>query len=604
MAILEGNEVWSNNTPTSQVYQATHEGEHRLSFMNRSFISFTFGDKSIEDFGLIATTSGNRMEKSGYASFDDISTTYNTLPGQFYWGTYYKSNSIKFDLSTDGMTQRQLDDFVYWFAAGEIRELVLSEHPNRAIMAHVSSPPSLSLLPFEKKISVPLGDGNYNTSTTLYKGEIKLELVMDDPHWYSKINIFGYPDINGIYQDKWTDANGNEVSVYDDPDAIKIAYEDGIPFSSMLSTSMLLGDDIYANVDYLDCMKIATMTQEYEINSNIAKDIYVKGAVIADDSFTGGTPITVVIDEVPQTPFNIYQDVKNGVLYTYEEYPVMGAIVTPGLIAGPVMSNGEGIIELAENTGASAGGQYAYFYYSGTAPSPTELSFTLMPTISNYYISTPNNSYAKSSGTEPYNTIIIESLTKQEIRFTTCNFFTSFNKVIQIFAKLQVNQDWVSVREDIRKDVHHAAVRAWANKIIDYFDQGQVGTISSSAVSNARAYMAYMIMDVHTMNIMKTDYIFNSKTGKAIAKLRYRQPTDSLPTGSWVDYGIVVEKEEDVGDMLKSNYLIIRDRNYPDETSGSILQWSASNKRASHRIYHDVNGSVYNVKIKYKNLYL
>jgi len=31
-----------------------------------------------------------------------------------------------------------LDEFLYWFHAGEARELVLAEHPNRAILARVS----------------------------------------------------------------------------------------------------------------------------------------------------------------------------------------------------------------------------------------------------------------------------------------------------------------------------------------------------------------------------------------------------------------------------------------------------------------------------------
>jgi len=48
----------------SQVYLATHEGsgERRLPYMNRSFISFRFGDRNIEDFNLIATFSDTGMD--------------------------------------------------------------------------------------------------------------------------------------------------------------------------------------------------------------------------------------------------------------------------------------------------------------------------------------------------------------------------------------------------------------------------------------------------------------------------------------------------------------------------------------------------------------
>ena len=39
----------------SQVYQATHRDNLRTDYMYRSFISFTFGGKHIEDFNLLAT---------------------------------------------------------------------------------------------------------------------------------------------------------------------------------------------------------------------------------------------------------------------------------------------------------------------------------------------------------------------------------------------------------------------------------------------------------------------------------------------------------------------------------------------------------------------
>jgi hypothetical protein len=79
-----------------------------------------------------------------------------------------------------------LDRFKYWFKAGTIRELILAEHPNRAIMARVATPPEIDLLPFEKRVTVHLKDKEFQTSTTVYRGEITLELTMDDPFWYAK----------------------------------------------------------------------------------------------------------------------------------------------------------------------------------------------------------------------------------------------------------------------------------------------------------------------------------------------------------------------------------------------------------------------------------
>jgi len=81
-----------NTTRRGQVYEATHVGENLLPYMKRSFISFSFGGKRIEDFDLIATFNGDRMSKQGYASFNDITSSYDVLDGQYYWNTHYTSN--------------------------------------------------------------------------------------------------------------------------------------------------------------------------------------------------------------------------------------------------------------------------------------------------------------------------------------------------------------------------------------------------------------------------------------------------------------------------------------------------------------------------------
>jgi hypothetical protein len=103
MDYINGIEVASNNARTSQVYKATHKGENLLPFMNRSFISFSFGGKNIEDFDLIATVAGDRMEREGYANFDALTSTYDVVHGQFYWGSYYRTNQMSFNLATDGI---------------------------------------------------------------------------------------------------------------------------------------------------------------------------------------------------------------------------------------------------------------------------------------------------------------------------------------------------------------------------------------------------------------------------------------------------------------------------------------------------------------------
>jgi hypothetical protein len=49
--------------------------------MRRSFISFTYGGRHIENFDLIATISGDRLNRNGFATFNDITTSYDNLQG-------------------------------------------------------------------------------------------------------------------------------------------------------------------------------------------------------------------------------------------------------------------------------------------------------------------------------------------------------------------------------------------------------------------------------------------------------------------------------------------------------------------------------------------
>ena len=120
MANLKGKEKWSNNKITSQVYQVTHDRAGKsLPYMSRSFISFTFGGKAIEDFGLIVVNSGDRLERQAYTEFSDLTSTYDTLDGQIYWGSNLSANKLELDLATDEITEQQLDDFREWFAPGK-----------------------------------------------------------------------------------------------------------------------------------------------------------------------------------------------------------------------------------------------------------------------------------------------------------------------------------------------------------------------------------------------------------------------------------------------------------------------------------------------------
>ena len=570
--ILYGKEQSSNKKRQTQVYQATHEGERYLPFMRRSFISFSFGGKNIEEFNLIATVSGDRWEKSGYADFDDLTTDYEVINGQFYWNTYFHTNEFNFQLSTDSMTQEELDEFLRWFKAGEIKELVLAEHPNRAILARVSSVPEIAMIPFELKKTVMLDEVTYNVSTTEYKGDIQLTLTSDDPFWYSKVNVFGHFDSSLIYSD-WKNANGENVSnLVSDPDILKIILEDGIPLSSMVKETIALGGAVYATVDV-------------ELRSQIA-------------------------EEVTESEYNSMSGSETS-WYTYEDDPTdgrlyyKGAVISanntlsefaPGIIAGAFMSNTGSINYL--NPVNFPNDNYIYFYYPGTAPSPMQLEFDLFPRIDSntYFIINPKNKF--NDTLVPYNSIFIESVRREELRLTTPNMYTSYNQVINMFDT-QIGQSWIQIRKLIRDTVHHAIIRKWANKVIDGIADNETNMLcTSSSSATAKTNMANLFINPNNTNeTLKVTISIDSKTGESTGIFTFRDP-DNPST--------IATTTESIQDMLLSNNLIIKDRNFFDEY-GNVVRWQDHNEKTksySHRMYHNLATPIFNVRLTYQNLYL
>jgi len=133
----------------------------------------------------------------------------------------------------------------------------------------------------------------------------------------------------------------------------------------MITTSMLLGNGAYANVEDNVLCKIWSIANNADIewNGNVPSG---EGARVEE----------------------------NNVVYPYLR----------GYIAGALLSaDNTGIVSLPPET-------YAYFFYAGTAPSPTKITFTMRPIITNDYITSPFNSH--SSSINPYNTITIQSIHK------------------------------------------------------------------------------------------------------------------------------------------------------------------------------------------------
>lgn len=239
-----------------QVIELTKNGAgESRSILSRQFISFSYGGRNIEDFNLIAAFNGDRLSKNIYSSFEDTTSSQEELDGQFYWRTKFNPNELQFNLTTDGMTQKELDDFKIWFKPGIERELILSENHNRAIMARVSTTPAISVLPFEVEQDVLIGVQKYKTSTSIFKGDITLNFVMDDPYWYSLYSFLETP-VASLTKEE-----------------LKVIFEDGIPHISMLNKN--LNNILLADGNIYNEEQISKNTTGVLIDGETQKDAYL-----------------------------------------------------------------------------------------------------------------------------------------------------------------------------------------------------------------------------------------------------------------------------------------------------------------------------------------
>lgn len=188
-----------------QVYEATHRDGELLPVVERAFISFKWGDKNIEDFDLIATIDGDRINDEVYFGFEEVVSSVEGRSGQLYWGSTRKPGELTLSLATDGMTLRTYEQFRKYFIPDVERKLYYSETSNRYCWARLKAAPQMSMLPFED-----VKDFNgQKFRTTLYKGSISIVFAVDDPYWYSDISFIN--------------------AAMDKELAAKLVYEDNLP---------------------------------------------------------------------------------------------------------------------------------------------------------------------------------------------------------------------------------------------------------------------------------------------------------------------------------------------------------------------------------------
>lgn len=444
-----------------QVNSATKDGKGiALPLSARQFISFSYGGKNIEDFDLIVSFSSNRLEKEMYANFKDITTTNEIVDGQFFWKSVIQPGKLKFTLATDGMSSENYDNFKSWFAPGETRELILTEFPNRFTMARVATAPKISLLPFEEKKELEKGSKKFEFSTSLYKGEIELEFVMDDPYWYAK---------NGYYENI-TEENA------------KIIYEDKIPTKDIegdTSTPIFLGDNYYV------------------LGTTINKN-------------------------------------KTG--------------VNPSAIG-------------------------SYIYNCGTAVAKPVISFIIDPLYNakDHYVNIPKNEEVEPKSPHSY-----FGIGNIQLDYSTPGIYVSYNNVIDIFNKIDNGDSILEVRRQLRDEIYHYFVRAYAISLVEAIRQASIdGTFSSTDKAKLIKAMKMLFKDKNneSLKLNPLKITFDSKFGTTTIKTNCRGNFPSYENGifDFSEYS-PFEIEEDAGDMVRSEHLKIE--RSPVPMAGGVINSS------------------------------
>lgn len=404
-----------------------------LSPINKQFISFNYGGKDIEDFGFVVVFNGDRLSKNLYANFKDVITEQSELDGQLFWSSNYGSNELSFNLATDGVTSKQLEEFKNWFIPGVERELILSEHHNRWIRARVSNPPQMSLLPFE--------DVNLGKKTSLYKGELTLNFVMDEPFW----------NVKEPYFDK---EEGEETE-----EEIKIKHEDGIPFLTDLTTSLFLPNGNYY--------------------------------IYSDDEKTGSLQISIVGTDISQD-------------------------------------------------------KLAYLYYCGTAPSRPSLHFKINIGLNSEgraaYISKVNN----EDNSSEYQEQAFIQLNNNKFIFGLPNIISTYNHALDII-ELYGDTDTIDLKKRFRESLVHYTTRAKIIECLDTFDSEETGKDN---------FIDYLKQKAETFLPKTIELVINSETGRIVIVEEKNEAGD-------------ITKSENAGDIARSKYLIIEERNMPN-SNGQI----------------------------------
>lgn len=151
----------------------------------KEYIDFSFAGRHISEFGLVAVTNSDRYQFAGSPEFEDETSNVNGVWGQYYWGTNFKTKTYNYSLATDGMTERQFEDFKHHFRPGHYGQFYEDAWFDRYCYVRIKAVVDFSFIPFQKEVEV----AGVKFLSRIYKGECKISFIQDRPFMYSFYQI-------------------------------------------------------------------------------------------------------------------------------------------------------------------------------------------------------------------------------------------------------------------------------------------------------------------------------------------------------------------------------------------------------------------------------
>lgn len=267
----------------------------------KEYIDFSFAGRNISEFGLVAVTSSDRYQFPGSPEFKDEVSEVNGVWGQYYWGTNFKTRTYTYSLVTDGMTERQFEEFKRLFRPGHYGQFYEDTWFERYCYVRVKNVLDFTFVPFQEQVEV----AGVKFPSRFYRGECKLVLIQDKPFLHSFYQVLDskISDLNNK-----TD-NGKA--------ALRAMYHSNIPAqdswskeekccigaNQTLLKSGKIGDIIYNGVNSIPYYNPSTFEAESSLEFTIDRTVTTINEIEWEPVY-----FNEIYDDItnPQIPYNVF----------------------------------------------------------------------------------------------------------------------------------------------------------------------------------------------------------------------------------------------------------------------------------------------------------